>query len=122
MISRGNQRQTIFRVDVDRRRYLELLNRYRERYQFQLRAYVLMSNHLHLLMEAGNHPLAKIMQGLQQSYTLCFNRLASLLRRGKYVLKGRFRSAGNAGDQRYGVCRPVSGRKLSSVALNYHTC
>jgi REP element-mobilizing transposase RayT len=44
------------------------------RYPFQLLAYVLMTNHVHLLIEEGRHPLAKIMEGLQQSYTLYFNR------------------------------------------------
>lgn len=85
MIARGNQRQMIFRADADRRRHLELLNHYRVRYPFQLLAYVLMTNHL--LIEAGRHPLAKIMQGLQQSYTLYFNRkyrLVGLLFQGRY--------------------------------------
>jgi len=88
VISRGNQRQTIFRADADRRRYLELLNHYRAHYQFQLRAYVLMSNHVHLLMEVGKHPLAKIMQGLQQSYTLYFNRKYKLV---GHLFQGRYK-------------------------------
>ena len=88
VISRGNQRQRIFRADVDRRRYLELLNHYRARYSFQLRAYVLMANHVHLLMEVGKHPLAKIMQGLQQSYTLYFNRRYNLV---GHLFQGRYK-------------------------------
>ena len=88
VISRGNQRQIIFRADADRRRYLELLTHYRARYQFQLRAYVLMSNHVHLLMEVGKHPLAKIMQGLQQSYTLYFNRKYKLV---GHLFQGRYK-------------------------------
>ncbi len=89
VISRGNQRQTIFRDDADRRRYLELLNHYRARYQFQLRAYVLMANHTHLLMEVGKYPLAKIMQGLQQSYTLYFNRKYKLV---GHLFQGRYKA------------------------------
>jgi putative transposase len=88
VISRGNQRQTIFCVDADRRRYLELLNHYRVRYQFQLYAYVLMANHVHLLMQVGNYPLAKIMQGLQQSYTLYFNRKYKLV---GHLFQGRYK-------------------------------
>ena len=45
VIARGNQRQAIFRSDPDRRRYLDLLNRYLKRYDFHLYAYALMSNH-----------------------------------------------------------------------------
>ena len=88
VISRGNQRQRIFGADTDRRRYLELLNHYRARYPFQLRAYVLMANHVHLLMEVGKHPLAKIMQGLQQSYTLYFNRKYKLV---GHLFQGRYK-------------------------------
>ncbi|MBM2805453.1 MAG: hypothetical protein HW419_3346, partial [Deltaproteobacteria bacterium] len=79
VIVRGNQRQATFRSDADRRRYLELLNQYRTRYGFHLYAYVLMSNHVHLLLEVGETPLAKAMQGLQQSYTLYFNRKYQLV-------------------------------------------
>ena len=53
VICRGNQRQVIFRGDVDREYYLELLEQYRERYGFKVCAYVLMSNHVHLLIETG---------------------------------------------------------------------
>ena len=88
VISRGNQRQAIFRADADRRRYLDLLRHYRARYQFKLRAYVLMGNHVHLLMEVGTHSLAKIMQGLQQSYTLYFNRKYNLV---GHLFQGRYK-------------------------------
>jgi REP element-mobilizing transposase RayT len=88
VISRGNQRQIIFRTDADRWRYLELLNDYCGRYQFQLYAYVLMANHVHLLMQVGKYPLAKIMQGLQQSYTLYFNRKYKLV---GHLFQGRYK-------------------------------
>ena len=39
-----------------------------------LLAYCLMPNHVHLLARTGDVPLAKFMQGLQQSYTQWFNR------------------------------------------------
>jgi putative transposase len=74
VISRGNQRQKIFRTKEDYSRYLELLARYKEKYSFSLYAYVLMSNHVHLLIETRHVPLSKILQGIQQSYTIYFNR------------------------------------------------
>jgi REP-associated tyrosine transposase len=88
VIARGNRRQAIFRADADRRRYLDLLSHYRARYLFQLRAYVLMANHVHLLVEVGTHSLAKIMQGLQQSYTLYFNRKYNLV---GHLFQGRYK-------------------------------
>jgi putative transposase len=74
VISRGNQRQRIFHSDADRRYYLDRLEHYRERYGFTVYAYVLMANHVHLLIETGRVPLSKIMQGLQFTYTRYYNR------------------------------------------------
>ena len=74
VISRGNQRQTIFHSDADRGYYLDRLEHYRERYGFTLYAYVLMTNHVHLLVETGRVPLSKVMQGLQFTYTRYYNR------------------------------------------------
>jgi putative transposase len=87
-IARGNQRQAIFRSDADRRHYLDLLKQFRTRYDFHLYAYVLMSNHVHLLLEVGETPLAKAMQGLQQSYTLYFNRKYTLV---GHLFQGRYK-------------------------------
>src|SRR3990172_6318053 len=67
VIARGNQRQAIFQHDLDR------LEHYRMRYGCTLYAYVLMPNHVHLLVETGPTPLSKIMQGLQVTYTRYFN-------------------------------------------------
>lgn len=87
VISRGNQRQQIFRSASDRSHYLQLLSRFHSRYGFRLYAYVLMGNHVHLLLETGPTPLSKIMQGLQQAYALYFNhkyRLVGHLFQGRY--------------------------------------
>lgn len=73
VIARGNQRRTIFRDAVDYRRYLDLLARYQQRQGFTLYAYVLLPNHLHLLLSPGRFALSKTMQGLQQTYTRHFN-------------------------------------------------
>lgn len=89
VISRGNQRQALFRSDLDRSHYLELLSHYQKRYEFRLYAYVLMGNHVHLLLEVGEIGLAKIMQGLQQSYTLYFNRKYRLI---GHLFQGRYKA------------------------------
>jgi putative transposase len=74
VIARGNQRRDIFADDEDRRGYLQRLEYYRVRYEFTVYAYVLMSNHVHLLLETGSVPLSKIMQGIQFSSTQRYNR------------------------------------------------
>ena len=87
VITRGNQRQKIFYDDPDRQKYLSLLCSLKEAYAFRIHAYVLMLNHVHLLLEAGDVPLSRIMQRLGSSYTQYFNRrhkLAGHLFQGRY--------------------------------------
>jgi REP element-mobilizing transposase RayT len=74
VIVRGNQHQKIFRDDQDRLRYLDRLEHYRQRHRFKVYAYVLMSNHVHLLLETGKVPLSKILQGIQFTFTQYYNR------------------------------------------------
>jgi putative transposase len=88
VICRANQLQVIFRTDADRKYYLESLERYRRRYGFKLYAYVLMSNHVHLL-ETGEVPLSRIMQGLQLRYTSYFNRK---YRKVGHLFQGRYKA------------------------------
>ncbi len=65
VLARGNRRATIFHDDADYRAYLARLERYRQRDGLTLYAYVLMPNHLYLLLETGDRPRSRIMQTLQ---------------------------------------------------------
>lgn len=48
-----------------------------------------MPNHVHLLLETGSPPLAKFMQGVQQSYTQYFNRR---YRKVGHLFQGRYKA------------------------------
>lgn len=87
VIVRGNQKQDVFLDQRDRRSYLLYLAEYKARFQFHLYAYVLMTNHVHMLIEVESTPLSKIMQALQFRYTQYFNR-----RYGKagHLFQGRY--------------------------------
>jgi len=74
VLCRGNNRQKIFRDDLDRKRYLEKLAHYCELKEVSLLGYCLLSNHIHLLVETPHGNLSEMMQALQTSYTLYFNR------------------------------------------------
>src|SRR5437879_2707797 len=89
VIVRGNQRQKIFRGERDRLSYLERLEHYRKRYEFAVYAYVLMSNHVHLLLETGRVFLSKIMQGMQSSYTQLYNRRHGTV---GHLFQGRYKA------------------------------
>lgn len=86
---RGNQRQKTFLTRSDYEAYLERLARYRQKYHVSLYAYCLMPNHVHLLLECPGLPLAKFMQGLQQSYTQYFNRIH---RKVGHLFQGRYKA------------------------------
>jgi putative transposase len=89
VIARGNQRQPTFLTDLDYEAYLIRLATYQKRYGVRLYAYCLMPNHVHLLLQTSDPPLAKFMQGLQQSYTQRFNRV-----HGKvgHLFQGRYQA------------------------------
>ena len=89
VIVRGNQRQRTFHDDRDRESYLQRIEHYRQRYRFRLYAYVLMSNHVHLLMESQRVGLSKIMQGIQGSYTQSYNRRH---RKVGHLFQGRYKA------------------------------
>jgi REP element-mobilizing transposase RayT len=87
VITRGNQRQRIFKTEKDYAKYLGILTDYKNRYKYILYAYVLMNNHVHLLLETGEIPLSKILQGINQRYTMYFNwryRTVGHLFQGRY--------------------------------------
>ena len=87
--ARGNERRPIFRDDLDRREYLDRIAHYRLRFRFQLLAYCLMTNHVHLAVRSGAVPLSRVMAGLQSSYTQWFNRRHE---RVGHLFQGRYKA------------------------------
>jgi REP element-mobilizing transposase RayT len=87
VIARGNRKEPVFFDRRDKNRFIEKLRGYKEMYDFILYAYVLMDNHIHLLIETAEVPLSKIMQGILQSHTQWHNRryeTAGHLFQGRY--------------------------------------
>lgn len=74
VMARGNNKEPVFASDRDKNKYLELVKKYKSKYDFSLFAYVLMENHVHLLVQVNDIPLSRIMQGIQLSYTQYFNK------------------------------------------------
>lgn len=98
VINRGNNRQTVFKDEEDYRKYIGLLERYKERYGFKLYTYVLMSNHVHLLIEAREKgSISKIMQGITLAHTRYYN---IKYKTSGHVWQGRFKSP-IVGEDRY---------------------
>jgi len=90
IINRGNGRNTIFFSHKDFQEYLELLQCYKEKFHIQLYHYVLMSNHVHLLIEPSKeNSISRFMQGLTLAHTRRFNTRHQLV---GHVWQGRFKS------------------------------
>ena len=70
ILTRGNNRQDVFKDKKDCKKYIEILQRYKEKYRFKLYHYVLMSNHVHLVLETTEKgsKLSEIMKGINLSY------------------------------------------------------
>ena len=67
IISRGNNKLKIFHEDVDYVKYLEILSKYRDKFKFELYNFVLMLNHVHLLLKAEDD-ISFIMHRINLSY------------------------------------------------------
>ncbi len=90
VILRGNDRQDIFRTAGDYQRMLDLLFEHSRAQGVDLHAYVLMSNHLHLLLTPQrDQALPKMMQAVGRSYVQVFNKLHG---RTGTLWEGRYRS------------------------------
>lgn len=89
VISRGNQKQEIFHDDSDYNTYLNKLEHYCNRYHVCVYAFVLMSNHIHMLVETREYPLSRFMQVLQFTYTQYYNRKYSKV---GHLFQGRYKA------------------------------
>jgi REP element-mobilizing transposase RayT len=87
--ARGNDRQAIYRDDIDRENYLESLRIVIERAGWHCLAYCLMDNHLHMLIETPAPNLGVGMQRFHGGYGRLFNDRHG---RSGHVFQGRFKS------------------------------
>lgn len=72
--ARGNRREDIYLGDEDRIGFLDLLGEVYLRFNWAVRAYCLMTNHYHLVIETPDANLSKGMRQLNGVYTQRFNR------------------------------------------------
>ncbi len=92
IIHRGNNRQKIFFCDDDYKYFLSLLKEARKEYRCKLYSYVLMPNHIHLLMESPrvSENLAKSIKLIAQKCTQYINKIH---KRTGTLWEGRFKSS-----------------------------
>ena len=99
IIQRGNDRQACFFEDIDRVRYLHDLRDIARREHCRLHAYVLMTNHVHLLATpAAPGQVGRMMQALGRRYVRYIN--------------ARYQRTGTLWEGRYKACPVMDERYL----------
>ena len=90
VINRGNNQQAIFLEEEDYKHYLNVLDRFKRKYEFKLFAYCLMTNHVHLLIKVGaKGTISRIMQSITVAHTRQYH---FKYRSNGHVWQGRFKS------------------------------
>lgn len=84
VLTRGNNRQNVFKEQGDYKKYYDILKHYKEKFEFRLYHYVLMINHVHLVLEPMENGgrLSEIMKGINISYAQYY--------KNKYEISGHF--------------------------------
>lgn len=99
--ARGNERKLIYRDDIDRTRFQEVLAQVLSRFHWLCLAYCQMGNHYHLLVETPLPNLSRGMRQLNGVYAQQFNR--------------RHNRVGHLTQGRYGAILVEQGEHLLST-------
>lgn len=89
VVIKGADRHFLFEEPKDYLKFLDILEEYKIECKFELFAYCLMSNHVHLLIHTPETPLATIFRKINTKYAVWFNLKYD---RTGYVLDGRYYS------------------------------
>lgn len=116
---RGNEKMDIFADDNERKAFLGILRKTKKDLPFRIHAYVLMSNHYHLLVEQGEIPLSRIMQVIKSKYSHYYNLKHN---RVGHLFQGRYKCI-IVGDNEYLAAligyinmNPVKGKLAKDIA------
>jgi len=89
VMGRGIERRKIFRSDSDRSDFIERLSSLSQEGAMEVYAWVLMTNHFHILCKTKNLPLASSMRRILTGYVVNFNKRH---RRYGHLFQNRFKS------------------------------
>ena len=91
IITRGNNRQVCFTCEDDMAFYINCLKDYSKKHKLQVHAWVLMTNHIHLLCTPlGENSVSKTMQDVGRLYVVYFNKT---YKRTGTLWEGRYKSS-----------------------------
>ena len=120
LIQRGNNRQACFYADEDYQFYLEWLKEYADKTECKIHAYVLMTNHVHLLVSTKKADVVGVMmKSLGQRYVQYVNKT---YQRSGTLWEGRYKSCPIQAEtyllscQRYIELNPVRANMVNHPA------
>ena len=123
VVQRGNNRQACFFCDEDFGFYINSLQAALQRYNVQLHAFVLMTNHVHLLMTPDDvEGISRVMQSVGRDYVRYVNKH---YRRSGTLFEGRHKASQIDSEQyllqcqRYIELNPVRAKMVPHPA-QYH--
>ena len=73
LMIRGINQQNIFADDEDYKKFIDILATYRKKIEYEIYAYCLMGNHVHLLIKEGKEALSNTMKRIGTSYVYWYN-------------------------------------------------
>lgn len=97
VIARGNNKEYIFKEDIDKGYFIKLLKEYCNVMGYQIFAYILMDNHYHLAIQPMDKKLQEIMHQINNKYSKYFN---YKYKRVGHVFQGRYKAV-LVQDERY---------------------
>lgn len=118
---RGINRQQIFEDEEDRERFLSTLENYKDLCGYQIYAYCLMGNHIHILLKEGREDLTQVFKRIAGSFVYWYN---WKYHRCGHLFQDRFKSEPVEDDAyfltvlRYIHQNPVKAR-ICKLAENY---
>ena len=89
IVNRGVDRRVIYKDDEDHKIFLKILCDASIIHEVKVHAYVMMTNHYHLLIETSKENLSNYMKHINASYAIYFNKK---YKRSGHLWQGRFKS------------------------------
>lgn len=122
---RGINKQTIFHDKEDYYKFLKIINKTKEKFNFDIFAYCIMPNHVHLLIKEKENTIGQICGSVASKFAIWYN---TKYERVGYLFQDRFKSEAVETNEyfltviRYihqnpvkaGLCKKVSDYEFSS--------
>lgn len=118
VILRGNDRKDIFFDDQDYAKFINEIINTKEKYKYEIYAYCLMTNHVHIVIYDKDDKISKIMQSLEIAYSSYFSKKYEKV---GHLFQNRFLSKEvETREYLMSVCRYIHQNPVKAKISNIH--